>query len=600
MILAGFGALALVIAVVATVSFAEWRSMEARLRDLSENELQSLNALVETAMSQRLEDRDDVAIKVFDGWFESRNKNYPGKLWSVWSAKVAAFVTKTYPGHAIKTTRDDIDEEAMRTGRPVARFVGDAYRYSVPIILGRPLSAPKETCMACHGELMGLQDGEVIAVFSSRIEAGSDIARVYALLKLIAAGGLLVGLGIVGFTFITLRVVITRPLQSLIGAMRRLAGGDTGVDFANHGRRDEIGEMQSAVLVFRDAARENLRLEQQAAEHRDQSERDRAAAELSQLQAIEREREVVNASIGTALARLAGKTLSYRLTDDIPAAYRDLESNFNLAMDELERALSRVAAATSGIGQETRQIAEATDDLSRRTELQAASLEQTAASLGMISTTVKQTAEGASHAREMVETTAADSQHSKQLVHDAIEAMDSMTATSKKIGNIVHVIDEIAFQTNLLALNAGVEAARAGEAGRGFAVVASEVRALAQRSGAAAQEIKELISAAATAVDNGVRLVRDTGAALERTVAKVGSINAIVADIADGATRQATALAEINAAIGELDRTTQGNAGVAEQTNACTRTLSMESERLADLVAEFHLSGAPARMARAA
>jgi methyl-accepting chemotaxis protein len=600
MIFAALGALTLAAAVVVTVCFAEYRSMESRLRALSVNELASLNALVETAMQQRLEDRDDVAIKVFNAWFESRNKNYQGQLWSVWSPKVVAFVVQTYPDHAVKKARDEIDEEVMRTGRPIARFVGDAYRYSVPIILGHPLSAPKETCLACHGELMGLTEGEPIAVFSSSIAAGGDIAELYALLWRIGAGGFAVGLGVVAFTWWVLSSIVIWPLNGIVGAMRRLAGGDMSVDFASHGRRDEIGEMQSAVLVFRDAAREKARLEKQAAENSAQKQRDCAAADLAQRQAIENEREVVNASIGAALAELAGKTLSYRISDNIPAAYRRLKENFNCAMGELQHALGEVAAATTGIGQETRVIATATDDLSRRTEQQAASLEQTTAALSEISASVKRAAEGATHAREVVESTAAGSQQSQRLVHDAIAAMDSIASTSKKIGSIIHVIDEIAFQTNLLALNAGVEAARAGDSGRGFAVVASEVRALAQRSGAAAQEIKQLITAAGTEVDHGVRLVRDTGAALERTVSQVAAINAIVAEIADGATRQAAALSEINAAIGELDRTTQGNAGVAEQTNASTQTLSAESERLTDLVADFRLDAAPARAARAA
>jgi methyl-accepting chemotaxis protein len=600
MIFAAVGALSLAAAVVVTVCYAEYQSMETRLRELSVNELESLNALVETAMRQRLEDKDDVAIKVFNAWFESRNKNYQGKLWSVWSAKVVTFVAQTYPDHPVKKARDEVDEEVMRTSRPVARFVGDDYRYSVPIILGRPLSAPKETCLACHGELMGLKEGETIAVFSSSIAAGNDIAQLYALLWRIGAGGMATGLGVVGFTWWVLSSVVIWPLNGIVGAMRRLAGGDVSVDFSGRKRSDEIGEMQSAVLVFRDAAQEKARLEREASDHRAQQERDRAAADLAQQRAIESEREVVNASIGAALAELAGKTLSYRISDDVPDAYRSLKNNFNRAMGELERALSEVAAATTEIGQETRLIATATGDLSRRTERQAASLEETTAALGEISATVRRAAEGATHAREVVESTAADSQQSQRLVHEAIAAMDSITTTSKKIGSIIHVIDEIAFQTNLLALNAGVEAARAGESGRGFAVVASEVRALAQRSGAAAQEIKQLITAAAVEVDHGVRLVRDTGEALERTVRQVGAINGIFAEIADGATRQATSLSEISSAIGELDRTTQGNAGVAEQTDASTQTLSGESQKLAELVAGFRLGGPRAPAARVA
>jgi methyl-accepting chemotaxis protein len=594
MLVAALGAVGLVAIVVATVCLAEYRSMEARLHDLSRNELASLNALVETAMRQRLEDKDDVAIKVFNAWFESRNKDYPGKLWSVWSPKVAAFVAQAYPDRAVKRPRDEIDDEAMRTGQPVARFAGLNYRFSVPIILGRPLSGPKETCESCHTALMGLQDGEAIAVFSSSIAASEDIAVLMSLLYRIAGGGLVVAIAIICFTYWVLRGVVIGPLNGVAAAMRRLAAGDTSISFRDRERCDEIGEMQDAVLVFRDAAVEKARLEGLANAQRAQSEQDRANADRDQAQAIERERAVVNASIGAAMEKLAAKDLSYRISHDIPPAYATLQKNFNHAIEALERAVHQVADSTSLMQIGTRQIADATDDLSRRTERQAANLEEATATLGEVSTTLRQSAEGASHARDVVKSTAADSQQSQHLVRDAIGAMDSIAATSAKIGDITHVIDEIAFQTNLLALNASVEAARSGEAGKGFAVVASEVRALAQRSSQAAQEIKSLISAAAAEVGQGVRLVRETGGAMQRTIAQVDEINGIVAEIAEGATRQATALSEVSAAIGELDKTTQGNAGVAEQTSASTQGLSTESQKLAALVAEFHFRAASA------
>ena len=590
MLFAALGAVALVIAVVATVSYQEYRALDARLHDLSANELQSLNALVETAIRQRLNDKEDIAIKVFNAWFDSRNASYPGKLWSVWSPKVAAFVKELTPERAPKIARDAIDEEVLRTGRIVARFDGDDYRYSLPIVMGRPLSAPKETCQLCHGELMGLKEGETIAVFSSRIAAGDEIAARNGLLMKIAGVGLIAAVGMIAASWLILALIVVSPIKGVVGAMRRLAGGDLGIDFSRERRGDEIGEMQAAVTVFRDAAREKARLEQEAQQHRAQSERDRAAAEGAQREAIAQERALVNGSIGAALERLAGKELSYRMMDQIPEAYRALKDNFNRAIGELECALDGVAESTTGIDEEARQIAAATENLSHRTEQQAATLEQTTAALNGISDTVKRAAEGAAHARTVVESTAAESQQSQHLVGEAIGAIDSIAATSAKIGGIIHVIDEIAFQTNLLALNAGVEAARAGEQGKGFAVVASEVRGLAQRSAAAAKEIKDLISAATQEVGHGVRLVRETGAALERTISRVGDISRIVAEIADGANQQAGSLTEINTAIGELDRATQTNAGAASETSASTRTLAAESERQARLVGEFRLS----------
>ena len=189
---------------------------------------------------------------------------------------------------------------------------------------------------------------------------------------------------------------------------------------------------------------------------------------------------------------------------------------------------------------------------------------------------MKKSAEGTSHARQVVTTADADAKQSAVVVRQAVDAMSAIAKSSQQISQIIGVIDEIAFQTNLLALNAGVEAARAGEAGRGFAVVASEVRALAQRSAQAAKEIKALISDSAGQVDAGVKLVAETGRSLERIMAQVTEINAVVGDIAAGAQEQSTALQEINGAIEQMNLVTQQNAAMVEQSTAAGHSLSEE------------------------
>ncbi|MGO4872426.1 MAG: methyl-accepting chemotaxis protein [Roseiarcus sp.] len=591
MAIAAVGVFALAAATIAFISWFEFASLENKLRGLSENELMSLNSLVETAMRARVDDPQDVAIKVFNGWFESRNKDYPGKLWSVWSPKVTTFMAAAYPDRVAKKPRDEIDQEVMRTGRPVARFVDGAYRYSLPIILGKTLAGTKEVCESCHGAGMGLQDGEVIAVFSSSLSTAKDMAALREMLLMMAGGALLAGvLSILGIRMVLGRVV-TRPLTGMTDAMRRLADGDKTIEVPAQDRVDEIGQMAKAVLVFRDAALENARLAQEAAEHRAQAERERENNEQAQREAIEQERAIVVNSIGVGLTKLAAKDLSYRMTAEIPEAYRKLQTDFNEAIRQLERVMRSVVGSTGAIQSGTQEISSAADDLSLRTEQQASSLEQTAAALEQITTTVKKSAEGAAHASEVVAAADQDAKKSSVVVREAVGAMDAIAKSAAQISQIIGVIDEIAFQTNLLALNAGVEAARAGDAGRGFSVVASEVRALAQRSAEAAKEIKALISASATQVEHGVKLVGETGKSLERMMAQVVEINTVVGEIANGAREQATGLVEVNTAINQMDQMTQRNAAMVEESTAATHTLSQETAQLADLIGQFRIGG---------
>jgi methyl-accepting chemotaxis protein len=227
--------------------------------------------------------------------------------------------------------------------------------------------------------------------------------------------------------------------------------------------------------------------------------------------------------------------------------------------------------------------------MARRTEQQAASLEETAAALDQLTATVSKMAGGASEARAIVAAAAADAQRSGDVVGETIGAMTAIESSSKQIGGIVGVIDEIAFQTNLLALNAGVEAARAGDAGRGFAVVATEVRALAQRSAAAAKEINALIAASDVQVAAGVRLVGEAGTTLSRTRDQVTQINRLVSEIASAAQVQSGELKQVNAAIRQMDQVTQQNAAMVEETNAAAQGLVEETVHLAGQVARFQI-----------
>jgi methyl-accepting chemotaxis protein len=313
---------------------------------------------------------------------------------------------------------------------------------------------------------------------------------------------------------------------------------------------------------------------------------------------VRREAAVAVDAIALGLSKLAAKDLTYRMPANLAEGFRKVATDFNEAIAQVAETMVDVAHSADAVRTGTAQISTASDDLSRRTEQQAASLEETAAALDEITATVKRSSDGATQARAVVTTANEDAKTSSAVVAQTVEAMDAIAKSSQQIGQIIGVIDEIAFQTNLLALNAGVEAARAGEAGRGFAVVASEVRALAQRSAQAAKEIKDLISTSSAQVDRGVQLVAETGKSLDRIMSKVGEISTVIIGIAGGAKEQATNLSEINTAINQMDQMTQQNAAMAEQATAASRSLSEESERLSGLIGQFDVAGQRAQKSR--
>ena len=403
-----------------------------------------------------------------------------------------------------------------------------------------------------------------------------------------------------------MRRSLAKLLGSLSGTMHRLAQGDVGTEITGRGRRDEIGQMTEALVTFRQAAIDKVRLETEAAEASERADQERTAREQDRAVAAKAQGQIVTA-LASGLEKLSDGELTFRLADEFTSDYEKLRGDFNGAMAKLEETLQIVSGNTQSIRSGSSEITNASDDLSRRTEQQAASLEQTAAALDEITSTVRKTAESATHARQLVSAAKGDAEKSGTVVQDAMTAMDSIEQSSVQIGQIIGVIDEIAFQTNLLALNAGVEAARAGDAGRGFAVVASEVRALAQRSAAAAKEIKGLIATSTGHVTSGVKLVGETGRALARIVTQVGELNGVVAEIAASAAEQSTGLAEVNTAVNQMDQVTQQNAAMVEQTTAASHSLAQETQQLSDLVARFRLgdtvaataqTGAPASTAR--
>lgn len=391
---------------------------------------------------------------------------------------------------------------------------------------------------------------------------------------------------------------ITTPLTRLAGAMHALATGNLQTAVPGSGRRDEVGLMADAMLVFKNNAIAARAQGEAAEKQRADAEAERARNDTAR-EAAAREQKVVVDALAEALSGLAERDLTRRLSG-LTGAYSQLQADFNSALDALRTAMQAVSGNSQGILEGASEIATSADDLARRTEQQAASIEETAAALDQIAATGRRAAEGAAHARDVVTTAQTDAVRTGEVMRSTVEAMGNIEKSALQISQIIGVIDEIAFQTNLLALNAGVEAARAGDAGRGFAVVASEVRALAQRSADAAREIKSLISTSTSQVSRGVELVAMAGNSLDGIVRQVDEIKRAVIDIATGAQEQATGLAGVNSAINQMDQATQQNAAMVEQSTAASHTLTTEAQQLASLIAGFKIEDGEREVARKA
>ncbi|MDG2530525.1 methyl-accepting chemotaxis protein [Caulobacter endophyticus] len=426
---------------------------------------------------------------------------------------------------------------------------------------------------------------ERVALRAKEMKSAMDLAILSLVLGGVAA---LVIAGLMGWM---LSGTIGASVAAMTAAMRRLASGDNTIEVPAVGRKDEVGQMAQAVLSFKDAAIHKLRLEDEAVEQRRMTEAERARVEADKARKAQEDAVAVSA-LAEALGHLSNGDLTFRITAAFAPDAEQLKTDFNAAAARLEEAMRGINGAAGGIRAGSEEIAQASDDLSRRTEQQAASLEETAAALDQITATVRKTASGAKEVSSLVAGARAGAERSGRIVDQAVGAMAGIEQSSGQIGNIIGVIDEIAFQTNLLALNAGVEAARAGDAGKGFAVVAQEVRALAQRSAEAAKEIKGLISTSTQQVEAGVSLVGQTGEALRAIVDQVASIDALVGEIAASAQEQSTGLHQVNVAVNQMDQVVQQNAAMVEEATAATHSLKGEAGELAVQVGRFKVAGA--------
>lgn len=417
-------------------------------------------------------------------------------------------------------------------------------------------AGPKVLVSAVALPLRALRAAETEEIESASARQESAIRT--ALITLAIGTIVLIGIAISLSRLLTRQ--IARPITQLTAAMTDLAAGRHDVQIVGAERGDELGDMASAVVVFRNAA----------------------VAKVDD----DRDRETAMTAIGGGLRRLSGADLTARISD-VPEAFEALSEDFNQATGNLSRVLADVRTGIGTINHVSVQISEASDDLSERSERQAASLQESAASLDEITKSVHEGATATIAATTAMAETRSEAERGGAIVRDAIGAMNGIEQASNEIAEIISLIDGIAFQTNLLALNAGVEAARAGDAGRGFAVVASEVRALAQRSAHAATEVKTRVQTASTQVRSGVALVDQTGQALNRIIDCATSVSEVIEGLARSSDDQAKSLGQINIAISDMDSMTQQNAAMVEETSAATRKLVFETEQLAAAIGKF-------------
>jgi methyl-accepting chemotaxis protein len=314
------------------------------------------------------------------------------------------------------------------------------------------------------------------------------------------------------------------------------------------------------------------------------------------VQWIDRTQEAaIETEVSSIVARATDGDLTARISEDgKDAFFKSLAVGINKMLANTRDVVRSMAQAAAEVRTGSEEISRGNFDLSQRTEEQASSLEETASSMEQMTSTVRNNAESAEQANQLASAACRDAERGGNVVGAAINAMAEINAASKRIADIIGVIDEIAFQTNLLALNAAVEAARAGDQGRGFAVVASEVRNLASRSAGAAKEIKALIHDSVAKVDEGSKLVDESGAVLRDIVGGVQKVTEVMAEIASSSREQASGIEQVNRAITVMDNMTQQNAALVEQASAAAETLSEQAQNLTQLIARYKLAEAGA------
>ncbi|MGR6466877.1 methyl-accepting chemotaxis protein [Rhizobium sp. PAMB 3182] len=385
----------------------------------------------------------------------------------------------------------------------------------------------------------------------------------------------------------SLAVTVLRPLKALTQAMRDLLAGRGDIHSIPSLGRNEIGAMADSVrgifvMVSEQSERERqeeLRVAAMKADEEEAQNLERARIAQEQAAALE--------ALSAALDHLANGDFEKRMSLDLSENFRPMARNFNDTVEMMRKTMSDIRTTSREINGSADALAFTSDELAARTEEQNRSLETSSNALRILTETVRSTADNAQRAMHAAQESKMQAERSGNVVRQAVAAMGAINSSSSQIGQIIGVIDDIAFQTNLLALNAGVEAARAGEAGKGFAVVAQEVRELAQRSAHAAKEIKHLISASSNQVKSGVSLVEETGTVLTAIIEQISETSGLVSIIASNTTEQSAQLTEVNHAISEIEQITTQNTQMVIDSSREIHDLTARVNHLHEKLARF-------------
>ena len=372
------------------------------------------------------------------------------------------------------------------------------------------------------------------------------------------------------------REAIARPYVSTVVRMEALAAGDLDTPIQFTQSRDCVGRMTKAMFAFRDSAGKQIALNVEA----------------------ERNAEVVR-GMTRNLKRLADGDLTAEITEEYPAAYLDLRTNFNSALGRLRELIGAVGESAATVRTGSGEIAQASEDLARRTEGNAASLEETAAAVTQMDSRLKASAQAASRTVERADQAIATVGGGRAVADKAVQAMTRVSDSAKGIDSVIEGLDKIAFQTRVLAMNAAVEAGRAGDAGRGFAVVADLVSALAMRAEEEAKRARDQLTVTQTDIVTAVEAVTKVDGALANISGDVGQVHELLATMAADNQAQSEAITLISSAIGTMDQATQQNAAMVEETSAAARNLAAEIGGLTEQASRFN-TGCDAARARPA